>query len=206
FSTPAQPGDLLRTSDAAGYDLVIAADGANSQLRARFADAFGPSVVTATAKFIWFGTTYPFGLTFVHEQGPHGVFAVHGYPIGNGVSTFIVETDERSWREAGLDAFDAGQPPGPSDQVTQAYLEKLFATQIDGCPLLVNNSRWGNFRTWRTQRWRHRVGRTAVAPLGDAAHTAHFSVGSGTKMAMEDAIALVAALDGVGTVATDPDA
>ena len=194
FSAPVRPDDLL----VAGYDLVVAADGANSQMRARFADAFGPSVVTATAKFIWFGTTYPFaGLTFVHEQGPHGVFAVHGYPIGNGVSTFIVETDERSWREAGLDAFDAGQPPGPSDQVTQAYLEKLFATQIDGCPLLVNNSRWGNFRTWRTQRWRHRDGRTAVALLGDAAHTAHFSVGSGTKMAMEDAIALVAALDEV---------
>jgi salicyloyl-CoA 5-hydroxylase len=196
FSAPVRPDDLL----GAGYDLVVAADGANSQLRARFASAFGPSVVTATAKFIWFGTSYPFGgLTFVHEQGPHGVFAVHGYPIGNGVSTFIVETDERSWREAGLDAFDVSQPPGPSDQVTQAYLEKLFATQIDGCPLLVNNSRWGNFRTWRTQRWRHRAGpfnRTAVALLGDAAHTAHFSVGSGTKMAMEDAIALVAALDG----------
>ena len=199
FSAPVRPDDLL----GAGYDLVIAADGANSQMRARFADAFGPSVATATAKFIWFGTTYPFaGLTFVHEQGPHGVFAVHGYPIGNGVSTFIVETDERSWREAGLDAFDTGQPPGPSDQVTQAYLEKLFATQIDGCPLLVNNSRWGNFRTWRTQRWWHRDGRTAVALLGDAAHTAHFSVGSGTKMAMEDAIALVAALD---EVSTDPD-
>ena len=199
FSAPVSPDDLLDGT----YDLVVAADGANSQMRARFAGAFGPSVVTATAKFIWFGTTYPFsGLTFVHEQGPHGVFAVHGYPIGNGVSTFIVETDERSWREAGLDAFDAGQPPGPSDQVTQAYLEKLFATQIDGCPLLVNNSRWGNFRTWRTQRWRHRAGpdnRTAVALLGDAAHTAHFSVGSGTKMAMEDAIALVAALEGVGT-------
>ena len=200
FSAPVHPDDLLDS----GYDLVIAADGANSQMRARFAGVFGPSVVTATAKFIWFGTTYPFGgLTFVHEQGPHGVFAVHGYPIGNGVSTFIVETDERSWREAGLDAFDAGQPPGPSDQVTQAYLEKLFATQIDGCPLLVNNSRWGNFRTWRTQRWRHRAGRTAIALLGDAAHTAHFSVGSGTKMAMEDAIALVAALDGAqGSVRT----
>jgi anthraniloyl-CoA monooxygenase len=202
FSAPVRPDDLLDSE----YDLVVAADGANSQMRARFAGAFGPSVVTATAKFIWFGTTYPFsGLTFVHEQGPHGVFAVHGYPIGNGVSTFIVETDERSWREARLDAFDAGQPPGPSDQVTQAYLEKLFATQIDGCPLLVNNSRWGNFRTWRTERWRHRAGRTAIALLGDAAHTAHFSVGSGTKMAMEDAIALVAALDEAQRVRTDPD-
>ena len=192
FSAPTQPDDLL----AAGYDLVVAADGANSSVRARFGEVFGPSVVTATAKFIWFGTTYPFdGLTFVHEQSPHGVFAVHGYPIGNGVSTFIVETDEPSWRAAGLDGFDVSQPPGPSDQVTRAYLEKLFAEQIGGGPLLVNNSRWGNFRTWRTQRWRHRAGRTAVALLGDAAHTAHFSVGSGTKMAMEDAIALVAALD-----------
>jgi salicyloyl-CoA 5-hydroxylase len=195
FSAATQPDDLL----AAGYDLVVAADGANSSVRARFAEVFGPSVVTATAKFIWFGTTYPFdGLTFVHEQSPHGVFAVHGYPIGNGVSTFIVETDERSWRAAGLDGFDVSQPPGPSDEVTRAYLEKLFAEQIGGCPLLVNNSRWGNFRTWRTQRWRHRMGRTAVALLGDAAHTAHFSVGSGTKMAMEDAIALVAALDKQG--------
>jgi anthraniloyl-CoA monooxygenase len=195
FSAPAQPDDLL----AAGYDLVVAADGANSLMRARFGEVFGPSVVTATAKFIWFGTTYPFdGLTFVHEQSPHGVFAVHGYPIGNGVSTFIVETDEPSWRAAGLDGFDVSQPPGPSDEITRAYLEKLFAEQIGGCPLLVNNSRWGNFRTWRTQRWRHRAGRTAVALLGDAAHTAHFSVGSGTKMAMEDAIALVAALDAAG--------
>src|SRR5207244_3385100 len=80
------PDDLL----AAGYDLVIAADGANSQMRARCDEVFGPGLVTASAKFIWFGTTYPFGgLTFVHEQGPHGVFAVHGYPIGNGVPTFL---------------------------------------------------------------------------------------------------------------------
>jgi salicyloyl-CoA 5-hydroxylase len=192
FATPADPGDLLR----AGYDLVIAADGANSLMRARFPEVFCPAVMTASAKFIWFGTTYAFdGLTFVHEQSPHGVFAVHGYPIGNGVSTFIVETDELSWRAAGLDAFDVGQPPGPSDEASKAYLEDLFAEPIEGCPLLVNNSRWASFRTWRTARWRHRAGPTAVALLGDAAHTAHFSVGSGTKMAMEDAIALVAALD-----------
>jgi len=195
FSAPVTPEELL----AAGYDLVVAADGANSLMRARFGDVFGPSVVSATAKFIWLGTTYGFdGLTFVHEQSPHGVFAVHGYPIGNGVSTFLVETDEASWRAAGLDAFDVSQPPGPSDLLSRDYLEKLFAEQIDGRPLLVNNSRWSNFRTWRTQRWHHRAGRTAVALLGDAAHTAHFSVGSGTKMAMEDAVALVAALDGAG--------
>ena len=135
FTAPTQPDDLL----AAGYDLVVAADGANSLMRARFPEVFGPSVVTATAKFIWFGTTYRFdGLTFVHEQSPHGVFAVHGYPIGNGVSTFIVETDERSWRAAGLDGFDVSQPPGPSNEVTRVYLERLFAGQIGGGPLLVN--------------------------------------------------------------------
>jgi 2-polyprenyl-6-methoxyphenol hydroxylase-like FAD-dependent oxidoreductase len=192
FSTEVDPDELL----AAGFDLVIAADGANSRLRDRFADVFSPSVEAATAKFIWLGTTYPFtGLTFVHERSPHGVFAVHGYPIGNGVSTFIVETDEESWHAAGLDGFDVTQPPGPSDEKTKAYLQHLFTGQIDGHPLLVNNSRWGNFRTRRARRWRHRVGGTAIALLGDVAHTAHFSVGSGTKMAMEDAVALAAALD-----------
>ena len=195
FSTEVEPEELL----ASGYDLVVAADGANSRLRDRFADVFAPSAETATAKFIWLGTTYPFeGLTFVHEGGPHGVFAVHGYPIGSGVSTFIVETDEESWRAAGLDEFDVTQPPGPSDEKSKAYLQDLFAEQIDGHPLLVNNSRWGNFRTRRARRWRHRVGGTAIALLGDAAHTAHFSVGSGTKMAMEDAVALVAALNAHG--------
>src|SRR5260370_35930982 len=159
FCAPVQPDDLLE----AGYDLVIAADGANSAMRARFAGVFGPSVVTATAKFIWFGTTYPFGgLTFVHEQSPHGVFAVHGYPIGGGVSTFIVETDEPSWRAAGLDGFAPAPPPGPSDEAAPAYLEKLFAEPVDGCPLLVNHSRGGHFRTPRTRPRRHQAGRTAV--------------------------------------------
>ena len=191
FSAEADAGDIV----AAGYDLVVAADGANSRFRERYRDVFGPSAETATAKFIWLGTSYPFeGLTFVHERGPHGVFAVHGYPIGNGVSTFIVETDEPSWTAARLDDFDVTQPPGPSDEKSRAYLQRLFAAQIDGHPLLVNNSRWGNFRTRRARRWRHRAGGTAIALLGDAAHTAHFSVGSGTKMAMEDAIALAAAV------------
>ncbi|MFI7017194.1 FAD-dependent monooxygenase [Streptomyces sp. NPDC050164] len=182
---PADPAQL------ADYDLIVAADGANSRLRDRLADVLVPEVEVATAKFIWFGTTYPFdGLTFVHERGPHGTFAVHGYPISDGVGTFIVETDEESWRRAGLDAFDTSQPPGPSDEKTKAYLEKLFAEQIDGHELLVNNSRWGNFRTRRTRRWHS----GNVVLLGDAAHTAHFSVGSGTKMAMEDAIALAGSL------------
>ncbi|PAZ10428.1 2-polyprenyl-6-methoxyphenol hydroxylase [Streptomyces sp. SA15] len=182
---PADPAQL------ADYDLIVAADGANSRFRDRLADVLVPEVEVATAKFIWFGTSYLFdGLTFVHEHGPHGTFAVHGYPISDDVSTFIVETDEESWRRAGLDEFDTSQPPGPSDEKTKQYLEKLFAEQIDGHELLVNNSRWGNFRTRRARRWHS----GNVVLLGDAAHTAHFSVGSGTKMAMEDAIALAASL------------
>jgi anthraniloyl-CoA monooxygenase len=145
----------------------------------------------ASAKFIWLATTKLFdGLTFIHERGPDGVFAVHGYPFGPDASTFIVETDEGSWRRAGLDGFDVSQPPGPSDMASKTYLEALFAEHLDGHPLLVNNSRWGNFRTLRCGRWRS----GNVVILGDAAHTAHFSVGSGTKMALEDAAALVRCL------------
>jgi len=178
--------------DVAGYDLVVAADGANSRLREQLNPHFQPSAETASAKFIWFGTSYLFdGLTFVHVRAPEGVFAVHGYPISPEMSTFIVETDEETWRRAGLDEFDVTQPPGPSDLRTKAYLENLFAGEIDGHPLVVNNSRWGNFRTRRAATWHH----GNVALVGDSAHTAHFSVGSGTKMAMEDAIALAAALD-----------
>jgi anthraniloyl-CoA monooxygenase len=177
-------------ADLDGYDLVVAADGTSSRIRDALAEHLEPTEETASAKFIWFGTDYMFdGLTFVHERGPHGVFAVHGYPISADVSTFIVETDEASWRAAGLDAFDVTQPPGESDLISKAYLENLFAEQIAGRRLLVNNSRWGNFRTRRTRRW-YVTGPRPVVLLGDAAHTAHFSVGSGTKMAMEDAIAL----------------
>ncbi|TDD09397.1 2-polyprenyl-6-methoxyphenol hydroxylase [Nonomuraea deserti] len=180
--------------DLGGYDLVVAADGTGSQIRERLAADLGVEVETATAKFIWFGTDYMFdGLTFVYERGPHGAFAVHGYPISEDMSTFIVETDEASWRRAGLDEFDVTSPPGASDLKSKAYLEKLFAGQIDGRRLLTNNSRWGNFRTRRTRTW-HTLTPRPVALLGDAVHTAHFSVGSGTKMAMEDAVELARAL------------
>lgn len=168
------------------FDLVVGADGTNSAVREHLGDV-GHTVDTATAKFIWFGTTHLFeGLTFVHRVSEHGNFAVHGYPISDELSTFIVETDEATWRAAGLDAFDVSQPPGPSDTTSQEYLEKLFAEDIGGASLVTNNSRWSNFRTRRTQKWY----RGNVVMLGDAVHTAHFSVGSGTKMAMEDAVTL----------------
>ncbi|MHA6779709.1 FAD-dependent monooxygenase [Pseudonocardia saturnea] len=192
FGATLEFSSFVTLADLTGYDLVVAADGTGSTIREEV--GLESTLDTATAKFIWFGTDYLFsGLTFVHERGPHGVFAVHGYPISSDVSTFIVETDEESWRAAGLDEFDVSQPPGPSDLRTKAYLEELFAEQIDGAKLLTNNSRWGNFRTRRSPRWTV-TGPRPVAFLGDAVHTAHFSVGSGTKMAMEDAIALSAAL------------
>ncbi|WP_329360891.1 FAD-dependent monooxygenase [Streptomyces sp. NBC_01483] len=173
------------------FDLVVVCDGANSRFRTLFADDFGPTAEVASAKFIWFGTTYAFdGLTFVHQDGPHGVFAAHAYPISDSLSTFIVETDTDSWARAGLDAFDPSTPPGMSDEKTKSYLEDLFREQIDGHPLVGNNSRWANFATRRARSWR----RGKWVLLGDAAHTAHFSVGSGTKMAMEDAVALAEAL------------
>jgi 2-polyprenyl-6-methoxyphenol hydroxylase-like FAD-dependent oxidoreductase len=182
FGQEAPPVDQL----AADYDLVVGADGTNSVVRDHLGE-LGHTVETATAKFIWFGTKHIFdGLTFVHRVSEHGAFAVHGYPISDELSTFIVETDEETWRRAGMDEFDVSQPPGPSDKASQDFLEKLFAEDIGGASLVTNNSRWGNFRTRRTQHWY----RDNVALLGDAVHTAHFSVGSGTKMAMEDAVTL----------------
>lgn len=171
-----------------GFDLIVGADGANSSTREQLGEDLGHTAEMATAKFIWFGTSYKFkGMTFVHRQSEFGNFAVHGYPISDELSTFIVETDEETWRKAGLDEFDASQPPGASDLKTQRFLEKLFAEDIAGEPLVANNSRWANFRTRRTRSWH----KGNVVLLGDAVHTAHFSVGSGTKMAMEDAITLV---------------
>jgi 2-polyprenyl-6-methoxyphenol hydroxylase-like FAD-dependent oxidoreductase len=173
----------------ASFDLIVGADGANSFVREGLgAQTLGHEVETATAKFIWFGTTFLFdGLTFIHRRGDHGNFAAHAYPISDELSTFIVETDEATWRRAGLDEFDPSVPPGPSDEKSQRYLEALFADDINGHPLVSNNSRWGNFKTRRTTTTWHKGN---VVLLGDAAHTAHFSVGSGTKMAMEDAVSL----------------
>jgi len=187
-----RPVTVDELDNRGGYDLIVAADGTNSAVRQQFIDELGHTVDEARVKFIWFGTTYQFdGLTFLHERNEHGNFAVHGYPIGSGLSTFIVETDDPTWRRAGLNGFDVATPPGPSDLVSQHYLQKVFGAQIDGHRLVANNSRWANFRTRRTRRWHTRSEHgTPVVLLGDAVHTAHFSVGSGTKMAMEDAAAL----------------
>lgn len=175
-------------AELADADLVVIANGANSAWRTDNAARLGSMVETAAAKFIWFGATKVFdGMTFLFEENEHGWFAVHAYPYNSTSSTFVVETDEVTWRAAGLDAFDTDQPPGPSDTATAAYLERLFSRHLDGGRMILNNSRWSSFRTVRTRSWR--IDERTVL-LGDAAHTAHFSVGSGTKMAMEDALAL----------------
>ncbi|KAJ1681681.1 hypothetical protein LUZ63_023094 [Rhynchospora breviuscula] len=187
----------VELGDLGDYDIVVAADGANSRTRQAIGDdALGVTFEYATAKFIWFATDHSFeGLTFLHQHvdglgDVPGVFAAHAYPIGKGLSTFIVETDEETWRAAGLDDFDPTTPPGPSDEHSRVRLQEIFAPLIDGANLIGNNSRWANFRTIRAERWHS----GNVVFLGDAVHTAHFSVGSGTKMAVEDAIALADAI------------
>jgi len=174
-----------------GADLTVVASGANSVLRDRAAEQLEASSAEADARYIWCGTRAPFdGLTFPFVSTDAGVFGAHAYPIGQGLSTFIVECDEATWRAAGLDTFDTRQPPGISDEYSLGLLADVFAEHLGGHRLLGNSSRWGRFRTRRAHRWVT----GEVAFIGDAVHTAHFSVGSGTKMAMEDAIALAEAV------------
>lgn len=164
-------------------DLLVAADGVNSRTRDRYAEAFEPSITVGGSRFIWLGTHQRFeAFTFIFRENDDGVFQVHAYQFDDATSTFIVECDEASWRAAGLDRA--------SEEESIAYCETLFAPELDGHALLANRSRWIQFSTVRCARWHHEN----VVLLGDAAHTAHFSVGSGTKLAMEDAIGLSEAL------------
>ncbi|HYM32165.1 MAG TPA: bifunctional salicylyl-CoA 5-hydroxylase/oxidoreductase [Candidatus Cybelea sp.] len=163
----------------AGADLIVAADGINSAVRERFADVFRPSLDWRHNRFVWLGTTKPLDtFTFIFRENEHGLFQVHAYRFDGSTSTWIVETSDETWRRAGLDRA--------SEAETVAYCEKLFAPDLAGHPLLLNRSLWRQFPTVRCEHWVHRN----IVLLGDAAHTAHFSIGSGTKLAMEDAIAL----------------
>ena len=152
--------------------------------------AFRPSLDPRRSKYMWLGTELVFdAFKFFIAETEHGVFQVHGYPYGNTMSTFIVETSEETWRRAGLDRTGA-LAPGESDAAGIAFCEELFADALDGHRLIGNHSRWINFVTVRNAAWHHEN----VVLLGDAAHTAHFSIGSGTKLALEDAIGLAWAL------------
>ncbi len=179
-------GDPERLRDA---DLVLAADGANSLVRERYRESFGPTVDVRRNRFVWLGTAKPFpAFTFYFKPDRHGLWRVHAYQYEPDRSTFIVEAREETWRAAGLEQA--------SEADTIAFCERLFADELAGHPLLSNRSVWRSFPTIRNQRWHH----GHVVLVGDAAHTAHFSVGSGTKLAMEDAIALVEALQAHGDI------
>lgn len=168
-------GTEVSTPESA--DLVVAADGANSTLRGS-AD-FGTTSVPQGCKYVWFGTDLVLdAFTFVFRETEHGLFQVHAYPFDEHTSTWIVETTEETWRRAGLDHM--------SESDSMAFCQSLFAPELGEHRLMSNKSVWLDFPLVRNATWH----RGNLVLIGDAAHTAHFSIGSGTKLAMEDAIAL----------------
>jgi anthraniloyl-CoA monooxygenase len=169
----------------ADYDLIVAADGVNSKVRAARADVFKPDIDTRACKFIWLGTHQKFdeAFTFIFEQTEHGWIWVHAYQFDAETATFIVECSQETWRRAGFDTMSTGE--------TIAACEKIFARYLGGHKLMSNakhlrGSAWLNFNRVLCERWSH----GNIVLLGDAAATAHFSVGSGSKLALESAIAL----------------
>ncbi|AJP04285.1 salicylyl-CoA 5-hydroxylase [Streptomyces cyaneogriseus subsp. noncyanogenus] len=194
FCSPAPPPDRL----AREYDLVIAADGVHSTTREAYADAFRPRITSHRCRYIWLAAGFPFdAFRFEIAETGHGVMQLHGYPYSRpaprppdgpagppdeGASTVIVEMREEVWRAAGF--------PGLTERESAGRCAGIFADALGGRPLTSNNSAWTTFRTVVTERWSH----GNVVLLGDAAHTAHFSIGSGTKLAVEDALALAACL------------
>ncbi|CAL9586473.1 bifunctional salicylyl-CoA 5-hydroxylase/oxidoreductase [Streptomyces sp. enrichment culture] len=178
FRTEAPPG----LKDA--YDLVIAADGVHSTTRATHAEIFRPRVDTHRCRYIWLAAEFPFeAFRFEIAETEHGVMQLHGYPYADDASTVIVEMREEVWRAAGFDEMDT------ADSIDRCA--KIFSEALRGRPLHSNNSTWTTFRTVVNEHWSHEN----LVLLGDAAHTAHFSIGSGTKLAVEDALALVACLE-----------
>jgi len=189
---------------AAGYDLVVAADGANSAVRSARTDSFRPDFEVRRCKYMWLGTDLVFdAFKFYIEQTPYGVMQVHGYPYDATGSTFIVEMHDSVWRAAGFGELAAAAlAPGESDTCSIARIRELLGGVLGGYQVHANNSKWISFATLRCQSWRD----GNVVLLGDAAHTAHFSIGSGTKLAMEDALALAACLNEHRAVARAPGA
>ena len=178
-------------AEDAGLDagVIVAADGVNSTLRRKYAAQLQPDLDVRKARYVWLGSTRPFdAFTFIIVENGHGVFQAHAYQFAQGTSAFIVECDEASWCAAGFDRMDA--------DATVAACEALFAPWLDGHRLMHNAAHqaanpWTRFVRVSNARWHH----GNVVLIGDAAHTAHFSIGSGTKLAMEDAISLARHLD-----------
>jgi anthraniloyl-CoA monooxygenase len=179
-------------ADYPDADLVIASDGINSRIRQRHAAVFQPDIVTRPNRFIWLGTPKLFdAFNFLFERTEHGWFQAHVYKFDDRTTTFIVETPEDVWKTHGLDQADIEQ--------SIAFCEKLFVEHLDGQPLLSNarhldplkrGAAWLNFQRVRCKTWHTFNGHSHVVLMGDAVHTAHFAIGSGTKLALEDAIEL----------------
>ncbi|MGW3159534.1 bifunctional salicylyl-CoA 5-hydroxylase/oxidoreductase [Streptomyces sp. NPDC001089] len=179
FRTEAPPPAEL----TAAYDLVVAADGVRSATREAYADAFGPSVEDHRCRYIWLAADFALdAFRFEIAGTEHGVMQLHGYPYAADASTVIVEMREEVWRAAGFAELDTRE--------SVERCAKIFADTLGGRPLRSGNSAWTTFRTVVNDRWSH----GNLVLLGDAAHTAHFSIGSGTKLAVEDALALAACL------------
>jgi len=174
-----------------GYDLIVAADGLNSLVRRSFESEFGASVTTSTNKFAWYGTTKTFATlsqTFVATE--RGSFNAHHYRYSPSMSTFLVECHTATWQAYGF--------ADKSIEESQAICERVFASTLDGHRLISNKSMWRNFPWIWNERWSHRN----IVLIGDALHSAHFSIGSGTRLAIEDAIALVKAVETEADIAS----
>ncbi|MEJ7929466.1 bifunctional salicylyl-CoA 5-hydroxylase/oxidoreductase [Ramlibacter sp. AN1015] len=170
-------------------DLIIACDGLNSRIRTKYAETYQPDIDLRDCRFVWLGTHKKFeAFTFAFEETEHGWFQAHAYQFDEDTATFIVETPEEVWKKAGLDTMEKEE--------AIAFCERLFAKYLDGHSLMSNaahlrgSAQWIRFPRVVCQTWVHHNGRQPVVLMGDAAHTAHFSIGSGTKLALEDAIEL----------------
>ena len=179
--------DVTDISAYRDADLLLGSDGINSLVREAYKESFKPTIDMRLTKFVWLGTTQKFdAFTFIFKSNEHGWFYNHAYQYGQGIgkaaSTWILETHEDTWKRAGLDQA--------SEEQTLAYFEELFSEELDGHKLISNKSVWRNFPVVSNESWHHEN----VVLIGDAAHTAQFSIGSGTKIAMEGAIALAQSL------------
>lgn len=184
-------------STTAGADVVIAADGVRSAARQKLGAELGVREKLGRSRFVWCGVDFAVDSAFFEAvDAPEGLFVAHAYPYAPDRSTFLVEVDQQTWEHAGLAELDAVVAPGDTDQASVDILNRVFADSLRGRPLLTNRTKWGRFTAVCLDRWS--VGNTVL--IGDAAHTAHYTLGSGTKLALEDSIALAAALTGESSV------
>ncbi len=175
--------DIVELAPYLDADLVVGADGSNSTVRAKWADAFQPTIDWRPNRFVWLGTTFPFkAFTFYFKKNEHGLWRVHAYRYNQKHSTFIVEATEETFKKSGLKEND--------EDATIEFCEALFKEELAGHKLIKNRSLWRPFPIIRNARWH----KDNIVLIGDAAHTTHFTIGSGTKLAFEDAVALRDAL------------